>query len=171
MTTTTAKNQLTINKDMAAKKIVITREFDAAVEDVWAAWTRSDLLDQWWAPKPWRAQTKSMNFSEGGRWLYAMVGPDGASTWCKVDFEKIVKNQSFSATDAFCDEHGNENTDFPAMFWKNTFTPTANGTKVTVEITFKEEADIQKILELGFQEGFTAALGNLDELLASGKTH
>ena len=85
--------------------------------------------------------------------------------WCRVDFKKIVAPKTFSAEDSFCDENGNENTDFPKMHWKNEFSETNTGTKVVVEITFSDEADIAKILELGFEEGFTSALGNLDELL------
>jgi hypothetical protein len=40
------------------------------------------------------------------------------------------------------------------------------GTKVEVEITFATQADMEKIIEMGFEVGFTAAHGNLDELLA-----
>ena len=85
--------------------------------------------------------------------------------WCRVDFKTININKSFTAVDTFCDEEGNITSDFPAMNWKNVFSKTGTGTKVVVEISFKEEADIQKILEMGFEEGFTAALGNLDDLL------
>ena len=55
------------------------------------------------------------------------------------------------------------------MSWKNEFHATAAGTKVIVEISFETEADLEKIIELGFEAGFTAALGNLDELLANNK--
>jgi len=159
------QKQTLVTKDAANKKLVVVREFDAPLEKVWQAWTESELLDKWWAPKPWKAETKNMDFREGGTWLYCMVGPEGTGPWCRVDFKTININKSFTAVDTFCDEEGNINADFPAMNWKNLFSKTATGTKVVVEINFKEEADIQKILEMGFEEGFTAALGNLDELL------
>ena len=161
-----ANTQAIVSKDLANKKIVVVREFDAPVVQVWKAWTESKILDSWWAPRPWKTKTKSMDFREGGRWLYAMVGPDGTETWCRVDYKKIVENKSFAAEDAFCDEAGNDNVDFPQMQWKNEFSKTATGTKVEVEITFASVEDLNKILELGFEEGFTAALGNLDEVLA-----
>ena len=53
------------------------------------------------------------------------------------------------------------------MHWKNEFGETESGTQVEVVITYSSVADLEKILELGFEEGFTAALGNLDELLES----
>lgn len=51
------------------------------------------------------------------------------------------------------------------MHWKNEFSKTDTGTKVEVEITFASEADMEKIIEMGFEAGFTMAHGNLDELL------
>ena len=160
------QKQTKVTKDLANKKLVIVREFDAPLKQVWKAWTESELLDQWWAPKPWKAETKSMDFREGGTWLYCMVGPEGASSWCREDFKTINKHKSFTAIDAFCDVNGNIDKNFPAMHWKNVFSETDSGTKVEVEITFSTEADLEKILEMGFEEGFTAAHGNLDELLA-----
>jgi uncharacterized protein YndB with AHSA1/START domain len=57
-------------------QLIVTREFDANSDLVWKAWTTAELLDQWWAPKPYRAETKSLDFREGGVWLYAMVSPE-----------------------------------------------------------------------------------------------
>ena len=51
------------------------------------------------------------------------------------------------------------------MHWKCVFNESATGTSVQIDITFKEEADIATIVEMGFEEGFTSALTNLDELL------
>ena len=161
-----SNKQTTISKDVANKKIIVTREFDAPLEEVWKAWTDSNVLDTWWAPKPWKAKTKTMDFKEGGRWLYSMVGPDGSDQWCRLDYKKIVPNKQFIAEDAFCDENGNSTQAFPNMHWENEFIKTETGTKVEIEITFASEEDMKKIIEMGFEAGFTAAHGNLDEILA-----
>ncbi|TKK69377.1 SRPBCC domain-containing protein [Ilyomonas limi] len=158
-------NQLQISKDLPNKKITIIRHFDAAPEQVWRAWTESDLLDQWWAPKPWRAETKTMDFREGGYWHYAMVGPDDTKHWSKVDFIKINPGSSFEALDFFCDENGNPSPDFQKSNWKNEFKASNGGTDVVVEITFATEADMQQLMAMGFEGGFTMGLNNLEELL------
>jgi uncharacterized protein YndB with AHSA1/START domain len=163
-----ATKETTYTKDAANKKIRVVREFDAPVEQVWKAWTESELLDQWWAPKPWKANTQSMDFREDGTWLYYMEGPDGSRHYCRADYETIVANKSYTGLDAFCDENGKINTEFPRMHWEVVFNKSANGTKVEVEITFDSEADMEKIIEMGFKEGFAAAHTNLDELLAKG---
>lgn len=163
----TMTKETMISKDLANRKIFVTREFDAPVEKVWKAWTESSLLDQWWAPKPWKANTKSMDFREGGFWLYSMDGPEGEQEFCRADYKTIDPEKSYTATDAFCDKNGNPTGTMPSMHWLNKFSSTETGTRVEVEITFASVADLEKIVEMGFEEGFTAAHGNLDELLAS----
>jgi len=161
------KNKETIfSQDLANNKLRVVREFDAPIDQVWKAWTDSNLLDKWWAPKPWKAVTQKMDFREGGSWLYYMQGPDGTQSYCRADFKKIVSNKSYVEDDAFCDENGNINNNFPVMHWKIEFSKTSTGTKVEVEITYDSPADMEKILELGFKEGFSSAHTNLDELLA-----
>jgi len=153
-------------KDLANRKINVVREFDAPVEQVWKAWTEKELLDQWWAPKPWKANTTSMDFREGGTWFYYMQGPENERHYCRVDYKSITPNKLFTGDDAFCDENGNINTGFPTMHWEVRFNSTEGGTRVEVDVKFDSEADLEKIVEMGFQEGFAAAHKNLDELLA-----
>jgi PhnB protein len=152
-------------KDLANKKMFISREFAGTVEEVWQAWTDSEILDQWWAPKPWKARTTSMNFREGGVWLYCMLGPGGEQHWAKANYKKINAPESFEAIDAFCDENGNESPDLPKMHWKTSFKQSANGTIVEINIAFASQRELEQIVETGFQEGFTAAHENLDQYL------
>jgi uncharacterized protein YndB with AHSA1/START domain len=154
-------------KDLENKKIKVEREFDAPVEQVWRCWTESERLDQWWAPKPWKTNTVSMDFRGGGHWLYYMQGPDGSRHYCKVDYKTVVPNNSYEGLDGFCDENGNINTEMPRMNWKVNFNQAGSGTKVNIEITFDSVASLEKIIEMGFQQGFAAAHNNLDELLAA----
>lgn len=151
--------------DKESKKIFVKREFAASLAKVWAAWTEKELLDQWWAPKPWKAETKSMDFKEGGSWLYAMVGPDGTKHWSCADFKSITPFLSFTGEDAFCDENGNIDDTMPKSVWSNEFQETGDTTIVFMAITYDKIADLEKILEMGFQGGLTMGMENLDELL------
>lgn len=151
--------------DKENSRINVEREFAAPVGKVWAAWTQSELLDQWWAPRPWKARTKSMDFRESGTWLYAMVGPEGEEHWAKLDYKTINPQKSFSGIDAFCDENGTLNEEFARSTWTNTFTEADGSTTVSVVIQYDKYEDIEQIMQMGFKEGFTMALGNLDELL------
>lgn len=158
-------NQTRIKKDPSSKKLSIERKFDAPVSLVWRAWTEPELLDQWWAPQPWKTQTKSMDFREGGVWLYSMNGPEGEKHWCRADYISIQPQKNFTGTDAFCNEDGEVVPEPPGMHWNVSFIPDQDKTRVEVEISFASEEALNTIVEMGFNEGFTAAHGNLDELL------
>src|SRR5690606_29175663 len=131
--------------------IDVKREFAAPISRVWASWTESRLLDQWWAPKPWTAKTKTMNFKEGGYWLYAMEGPDGTKHWSRSDFKEIIPLKSFSARDAFCDEKGTIDPAFPRSLWTVEFSKKSNSTVVSITTKFDEISDLEKMLEMGFK--------------------
>jgi uncharacterized protein YndB with AHSA1/START domain len=151
--------------DRDKRTIHVEREFAAPVADVWAAWTQKELLDQWWAPKPYRTVTRSLDFRDSGTWYYSMVGPENDTHWCRADYEGIRPKESFGMYDAFTDEKGNVNRDLPRSRWKIDFRPSDDSTMVHVTISYDKVEDLDKIIEFGFREGFTAALENLDELL------
>ena len=159
------KHEAKFTKDLPAKLIHVTRAFDAPVEKIWRAWTQREILDKWWAPRPFKAETKSMDFSVGGIWHYCMVGPNGERHWCRVDFEAIVPGRSFTATSCFCDENATPNDAMPRMHWHTQFSSTSTGSMVDVTITFDQENELQTIVQMGFEGGFSMGLNNLDEWL------
>ncbi len=147
------------------KTIHVKREFAAGLPLVWKAWTEAEILDQWWGPEPWKTETKSMDFREGGRWLYAMVGPEGEKHWSVADYISINREQYFSANDGFSDEEGNINTSMPHSQWMNIFTTNGGNTTVEITITHEKLEDLETIIQMGFKEGFTIGLEQLDRLL------
>ncbi len=155
--------EFVINKE--DNTLHVKREFMANLDLVWEAWTKPELLDQWWAPKPYRTQTKSMDFRAGGCWLYAMISPENQYHWCKNDYLSIDPKKSYSGIDAFCDENGVTNTEFPRTQWTNSFNEQHNKTLVSIVAQYESLEDLEKIIALGFKEGFTMALENLDQYL------
>src|SRR3954469_18873522 len=93
--------------DKAAQKVYITREFAAPLSLVWDAYTKPEILDQWWAPKPWTSKTKVMNFEVGGRRFYAMVSPEGQERWSVQKYTSITPKSNFKLYNAFSDENEN----------------------------------------------------------------
>jgi uncharacterized protein YndB with AHSA1/START domain len=148
--------------DRATKTIHITREFAADPDLVWDAFTKAEILDQWYGPKPYRVRTKEMDFREGGRWLYAMVSPENAEHWSLVEYIKIQPKSSFSTRNTFADENGNQRTAAFSLV-KNTFTPGEGITTLHVEKVFDDLATLEMMATGGFKEGTIAQLGNLDK--------
>ena len=158
---------ISFSVDKESKQIKVEREFAAPLATVWSAWTEKDILDQWWAPKPWKARTKSMDFKEGGYWLYAMMGPEGEEHWARADFKSISLLRRFSALDTFCDDQGKINETFPKSVWTNEFTEDSGTTTVSIVIQYDDLAQIETIMEMGFREGFLSAMENLDAIFES----
>lgn len=160
---TILKFDFTVNKEN--NTVNVQREFAANLELVWEAWTNPEILDQWWAPKPYRTVTKSMDFREGGRWLYYMESPKGEIHWCKNDYLIINPLQNYTGLDAFCDENGMESKDMPRTKWTNTFSENNDKTLVSIVAKYESLADLEKIIAMGFKEGFAMALENLDQYI------
>lgn len=151
--------------DEAAKSLTVTRTYDASVSAVWRAWTTQELLEKWRAPHPWQAVRKSFDFREGGHWHYCMAGPEGEKHWCWVDYLTIEPEKSFTAFDGFCDEQGVRDTNLPANDWKNEFIAAGDKTRVLVTLTFRSVEELNQIVEMGFKEGFTMGLDQLEDQL------
>lgn len=158
-------NQTNFTENLTEKQMLVSRTFNAPLDLVWRAWTEAELLDKWWAPKPWKTITKTMDFREGGYWLYCMQGPEGEQHWGRADYKTIVVKDFFEAEDAFCDEEGNVNAELPGSDWHVLFTETESGTKVGVTTTFASEEAMKQLIEMGVKEGTQMAHNNLDELL------
>lgn len=153
--------------DKAAKKVFITREFDAELSLVWEAFTVPEILDQWVAPKPFTARTKYMDFRVGGRRFYAMVSPEGHERWLIQTYTSISPKTHFKLFNAFADK--DENPELPGSEWDYSFSEKDGKTTVRVTIYNDSLARMEKMIELGFKEGFTASLANLDQALESRK--
>jgi uncharacterized protein YndB with AHSA1/START domain len=162
-------NNIHIEKNFSTQTILLTRTFNAPLQTIWRAHTDSSVLDQWWGPQPWRAETKTMHFENGGSRLYAMIGPEGEKHWSIMHYNAIVPLKSFDIVDAFADEHGNINEALPVSKGEVTFAPAGNGTAVTFKMIFNNPGDLEKIVEMGFEEGITICMNQLENLIAQGK--
>jgi uncharacterized protein YndB with AHSA1/START domain len=152
-----------VNKE--TKTVDITKTFDAPRDLVWDAYTKAELLDQWWAPKPFSSRTKEMNFEEGGKRFYAMVSPEGQERWVLQQYKSITPKSNFRLFNAFADE--NENPQLPGSDWDFNFSEQDGRTKVHVSIYNESLERLERMIEMGFTEGTEAQLKNLDELLAN----
>ncbi|HEY6974660.1 MAG TPA: SRPBCC domain-containing protein [Chitinophagaceae bacterium] len=151
--------------DKATKTVKITREFAAELSLVWDAFTKREILDQWWAPKPWASKTKFMDFKVGGRRFYAMVSPEGQERWSIQKYTSISPKTNFKMLNAFADEY--ENPELPGSDWDLNFSEENGTTTVRVAIYNDSLDRMEKMIEMGFKEGFTMTLNSLEDLLAT----
>lgn len=156
--------------DKTTNTVFVNREFAAELPLVWDAFTKQEILDQWWAPKPWESKTKVMNFEVGGRRFYAMVSPEGQAHWGIEEFTSISPKTNFKISASFADKDENIDTAMPASNWDLSFSEQKDQdnypvTKVSITIKHDSLSQLEKIIEMGFQGGFTMGLQQLDEVL------
>ena len=150
--------------DKSINTVFVDKEFDAGLSLVWDAFTKQEILDQWWAPKPLISKTKYMDFSVGGRRFYAMVSPDGAEIgWQIFEYTSITPKSNFKFLCVFADK--DETPHFPGSNWDFTFSEQNGITKLRISIYFESLEELEKMIEMGFKEGFTVTLNELTNLL------
>lgn len=158
--------QMDFTVDKQAKTVSIVKEFAAGLDLVWDAYTRAELLDQWWAPKPLMSRTKVLDFRVGGRRFYAMVSPEGDELgWAIQKYTSITPKTNFKFFNAFADK--DENPELPGSDWDLSFGEQDGTTKVSVSIYNESLERMERMIEMGFKEGIMMQLKNLEELLKS----
>jgi len=125
--------------------VVVTRLFDAPVEQVWKAWSDPQYVMQWWGPTGFTCPLAEMDFRQGGTSLVCMRAPqefggqDMYNTWTYIT---ILPLQRIEYILNFTDKGGNAfdpiEVGLPAGIPKevlniNTFEDLGNGkTELTV---------------------------------------
>lgn len=151
-----------VNKE--TKTVSINKEFAADLSLVWDAYTKPELLDLWWAPKPMISRTKYMDFKVGGRRFYAMVSPEGIERWAVQKYTSITPKTNFKFFNAFAD--ADENLQLPGSNWDLTFSEHDGTTTISISIYNESLERLERMVESGFREGAMMQLNNLEELLA-----
>ena len=158
-------SEIKFNKDEDAASIYGMKVFKNTPGEIWRYFTDKELIDQWWAPEPWKCETQQMNFEPNGQWNYAMISPEDSKYFGNVQYHEINQGRSFDWTKSFTDEHGNLNSNLPSSNWLLGFTGVNEGTKLTINIHFKSPEEMQQLSEMGFEEELKTRLNQLEILL------
>ncbi|MEO5942033.1 MAG: SRPBCC domain-containing protein [Ferruginibacter sp.] len=145
--------------------LTIRREFNGNRKLVWDCYTKSELLDQWFAPSGLTTKTKSMDFREGGHWHYALVEPNGNAFWNYTEYVTIKPIENYTSLDAFSNEAGEINKDMPRAHWLVSFFEKGENAIVETIVTYNSVADLEAVIQMGVKEGLTSTLERLDSLL------
>ena len=155
--------------DKSTSTVFVEKDFDTERSLVWDAFTKQEILDQWWAPKPLISKTKHMDFRVGGRRFYAMVSPDGTEIgWQVFEYTSITPRSNFKCLSVFTDKDETPNS--PGANWDLTFSEYPDShreviTEVSISIHFESLEELEKMIEMGFKEGFTMTLNELTSVL------
>jgi uncharacterized protein YndB with AHSA1/START domain len=153
-------------KDAEQLTLTIIAEFAADPERVWDVWEDARKLERWWGPPTFPATFTRHEFEVGGESRYHMTGPAGETPrgWWRI--EEIEKPRRIEFANGLAGEDGEPAPGVEPMREAVTIEPTADGTRMTVVTNFVDVAQMEKMLEMGMQEGMVLAIGQIDGILA-----
>jgi uncharacterized protein YndB with AHSA1/START domain len=149
--------------------LVLEREIDVPPEQVWAAWTQPEHLVHWFTPKPWETIDCEIDLRPGGVFHTVMRSPEGeemdGGAGCYLE---VVPNQRLVWTAALLPGYRPpsepQELPFTAIILME---PSGSGTKYTAIAVHRDESGRRQHEEMGFHEGWGAAL---EQLVAYAKT-
>ena len=156
-----------VTKDIDQRTLTITAHFAAPVQRVWALYADPRQLERVWGPPTHPATFVDHSLSVGGRSRYYMTAPDGQkyAGWWEVT--AVDEPDSFAFDDGFADEDHNPMANMPVAHNLYTFESADGGTRATFLSSFDSAEDLQKVLEMGVEEGATQAINQIDALLGT----
>lgn len=153
--------------DRTKNTLTIRREFAAGRQLVWDCHTKSELLNQWFAPAPLTTITKSMDFRDGGHWHYAMVDPQGTEYWGYTEYLTVKPIDYYTSLDGFSNGAGEINKDLPRANWRVVFSDKGNNTVAETVVSYHSLSDLEKVVQMGMEKGMKLTLEKLDNLLSA----
>lgn len=162
-----SSNKMTISH--SERVFMAERVFNAPRERVFAAFSQSEHLKQWWGPKRWTLPVSKMDFRAGGSWHYCMKGPEGEESWGKALYHEVVAPERIVYTDYFSDADGNVVAGLPPAKITLTFTEVNGQTRVVTSGEYTTAAELEQVLAMGMVEGFSETWDRLEEYLVAGK--
>ena len=155
-----------VQQDLDALTLTLTAEFAAPVERVWQVYADPRQLEKVWGPPTYPATFVDHDLRPGGRVTYFMTSPEGEKFAGYWEVTAVDEPRSFSFDDGFADQDFNPNPALPVSHNVYSFAAHDGGTRATYVGTYESAEALQKVLDMGMVEGATAAIAQIDDLLA-----
>jgi uncharacterized protein YndB with AHSA1/START domain len=157
-----------VQHDLDALTLTITADFAAPVERVWEVYADPRQLERVWGPPGYPATFVDHDLVPGGRMNYYLTSPDGEKYYAYWEVTGVDQPKRFTFRDGFAlDETFAPNPGMPESSQTYDFTEVDGGTRATFVSTYADAESLQKVLDMGVVEGASAAINQIDELLAS----
>jgi uncharacterized protein YndB with AHSA1/START domain len=142
----------------AEREVVIRREFDAPARLLFEAYRNPEYLKRWFGPKGWPLTLCEMDFRKGGRFRFAMTGPDGIQgAPFGGEYLEIIPVRKIAYVIDTYDE---------LMTVTLTYDEKDGKTTLTYHTLFGSVAMKNEHIGMGFEQGITSALDQLEDIVA-----
>jgi uncharacterized protein YndB with AHSA1/START domain len=157
-----------VRRDLENLTLSLIADFDAPIEQVWQLWADPRQLERWWGPPTHPATFEEHDLSPGGTATYFMTGPDGQTYrgWWRVT--SVEPPTSLAFTDGFADADGTPSAGMPTTAVTMRLTQHGDGTRMELRSVYDSREDMERVVEMGVEEGLRLAVGQMDALLPHG---
>ncbi len=145
----------------------LLREIDVAPELVWRAWTEPELIKQWFAPAPWSIADCSIDLRPGGAFATTMKSPDGEEYPNAGCILEVVPGERLVWTESMDPGYRPKTIDMPLTAILELEPTASGGTRYRAVALHQDPAGVKQHQEMGFDEGWSAALDQLVALMSS----
>lgn len=157
----------TITKNPEALTIHVSLELAATPERAWQLWADPRQLERWWGPPGYPGTVVDHELVVGGRVSYFMTSPEGEKYHGYWEVLAVDPPRRLEVKDGFADDSGDPSDSMPASVMVVTLTETGTGrTLMEIESKYPSLEAMEKVISMGVEEGLTAALGQIDAILA-----
>jgi uncharacterized protein YndB with AHSA1/START domain len=155
-----------VTKDAESLTMTVIADFAATPRRLWDAYLDPRILERFWGPPTYPAVFTRHDGYVGGRSEYAMTGPDGDVARGYWEWVAVDELKSFEVRDGFANADGTVNPQLPTVRVSFTFEARPNGSRVSTTTWFNSVEELDKLLEMGMEQGMTEAMGQMDAVLA-----
>ncbi|WP_413450420.1 SRPBCC family protein [Georgenia phoenicis] len=156
----------TVEKDLDALTMTVVADFPVPVHRLWDAYVDPRQIEKFWGPPGWPATFARHDVAVGGRSDYWMTGPDGERSYGYWEFLAVDPGRSFEVRDGFAEPDGTPTAGLPATRMVFTFEEAGAGSRLTTQTSFASLDELEKLLSMGMEEGMTAAMSQVDAVVA-----
>jgi uncharacterized protein YndB with AHSA1/START domain len=155
-----------VEKDPDNLTMTLVADFAAPAERVWQLWEDPRQLERWWGPPTYPASFTRHDLSPGAEVRYFMTGPGGDRHhgWWRI--EAVQPPRSLRFSNGFADEQGDPSPEMPVTSVEMTLADHDGGTRMSLRTAFSSREQMEKLLEMGMDQGLREAVGQIDALLA-----
>lgn len=147
-----------------SRELSVERHIEAPVALVWA--TMVDRFEEWFCPRPWRAEAREIEWRPGGRSLVVMHGPDGEEMPNEGIILDYQPERRFVFSDAFV---GDWQPSGPFMVGLFEVAVDGSGTRFTATARHWTDEAVEQHRAMGFHDGWGAMAEQL-KTLSEGRT-
>jgi uncharacterized protein YndB with AHSA1/START domain len=156
-----------VQKDPEKLTMTVAAEYDVTADRAWELWNDPRQLERWWGPPTYPATMVDHDLTSGSAVSYYMTGPQGEKYhgWWRV--LEVDAPRRLVVEDGFADEHGQPQAGMPVTVMEVAIADRSEGgVMMTMTSTFASLEAMEQVLAMGMEEGLTAAMGQIDAILA-----